>query len=79
MNEYNDIYEIISLNIKKYRKEKGITQEELAIRSRYTWEFIRRIESKKAKKSFSLSTLVNIANALEIPIEKLLKKEESEK
>ena len=66
MNEYNDIYEIISLNIKKYRKEKGITQEELAIRSRYTWEFIRRIESKKAKKSFSLSTLVNIANALEI-------------
>lgn len=79
MNEYNDIYEIISLNIKKYRKEKGITQEELAIRSRYTWEFIRRIESKKAKKSFSLSTLVNIANALEIPIEKLLKKEESGK
>lgn len=79
MNEYNDIYEIISLNIKKYRKEKGITQEELAIRSRYTWEFIRRIESKKAKKSFSLSTLVNIANALEIPIEKLLKKEGSEK
>ena len=53
MNEYNDIYEIISLNIKKYRKEKGITQEELAIRSCYTWEFIRRIESKKAKKSFS--------------------------
>ena len=79
MNEYNDIYEIISLNIKKYRKEKGITQEKLAIRSRYTWEFIRRIESKKAKKSFSLSTLVNIANALEIPIEKLLKKEGSEK
>lgn len=79
MNEYNDIYEIISLNIKKYRKEKGITQEELAIRSRYTWEFIRRIESKKAKKTFSLSTLVNIANALEIPIEKLLKKEGSEK
>lgn len=79
MNEYNDIYEIISLNIKKYRKEKGITQEELAIRSRYTWEFIRRIESKKAKKSFSLSTLVNIANALEIPIGKLLKKEGSEK
>ena len=79
MNEYNDIYEIISLNIKKYRKEKGITQEELAIRSRYTWDFIRRIESKKAKKSFSLSTLVNIANALEIPIEKLLKKEGSGK
>ena len=79
MNEYNDIYEIISLNIKKYRKEKGITQEELAIISCYTWEFIRRIESKNAKKSFSLSTLVNVANALEIPIEKLLKKEGSEK
>lgn len=79
MNEYSNIYEIISLNIKKYRKEKGITQEELAMRSCYTWEFIRRIESKKAKKCFSLSTLVNIANALEIPVEKLVKKEESGK
>ena len=79
MNEYSNIYEIISLNIKKYRKEKGITQEELAMRSCYTWEFIRRIESKKEKKCFSLSTLVNIANALEIPVEKLVKKEESGK
>ena len=79
MNEYFDIYEIISMNIKKYRKEKGMTQEELAIKSCYTWEYIRRIESRKAKKSFSLSTIINIANVLEIPVEKLLKKEESGK
>lgn len=77
MNEYFDIYEIISMNIKKYRKEKGMTQEELAIKSCYTWEYIRRIESRKAKKSFSLNTIINIANVLEIPVEKLLKKEES--
>lgn len=79
MNEYFDIYEIISMNIKKYRKEKGMTQEELAIKSCYTWEYIRRIESRKAKKTFSLSTIINIANVLEIPVEKLLKKEESGK
>ena len=67
------------MNIKKYRKEKGMTQEELAIKSCYTWEYIRRIESRKAKKSFSLNTIINIANVLEIPVEKLLKKEESGK
>lgn len=79
MNKYFDIYEIISMNIKKYRKEKGMTQEELAIKSCYTWEYIRRIESRKAKKSFSLNTIINIANVLEIPVEKLLKEEESGK
>lgn len=68
-----DIYEIIASNIKENRKEAKITQAELAERSNYSHEFIRRIEAPNGKKYFSVNTLVKIADALEIKVEKLLK------
>ena len=68
-----DIYEIIAANIKEYRKAAKITQGELATRSSYSHEFIRRIEAPNGKKYFSVNTLVKIADALEIKVEKLLK------
>lgn len=68
-----DIYEIIAANIKESRKEAKITQAELAERSNYSHEFIRRIEAPNGKKYFSVDTLVKIADALDIKIEKLLK------
>lgn len=68
-----DIYEIIAANIKEYRKEAKITQAELAERSNYSHEFIRRIEAPNGKKYFSVDTLVKIADALDIKVEKLLK------
>lgn len=67
-----DIYEIISANIKLYRKKAKITQAELADRTNYSHEFIRRIEAPNAKKYFSLDTLVQIAKALDIKVELLL-------
>ena len=69
----DDVYELIAANIKKYRKEAQITQAELAERSNYSHEFIRRIEAPNGKKYFSLNTLVKIADALDIKVEKLLK------
>ena len=68
-----DIYEIIAANIKEYRKEAKITQAELAERSNYSHEFIRRIEAPNGKKYFSVDTLVKIADALDNKVEKLLK------
>lgn len=68
-----DIYEIIAANIKENRKEAKITQAELAERSNYSHEFIRRIEAPNGKKYFSLNTLVKLADALDIKLEKLLK------
>ena len=59
-----DVYEIISKNIRRYRKERGMTQEELAIEANYSPQFIRRIEAPNIKKSFSLDTLYCIAKAL---------------
>ena len=72
MNKYElNIYEQISKNIKKYRNEVGITQAELAERIGVSHEFIRRNESKKGKKSFSVDTLWKISVALDIDPGKL--------
>lgn len=68
-----DVYEIIAANIKLYRKKAKLTQAELADLTHYSHEFIRRIEAPNAKKYFSLDTLVQIAKALDIKIEDLLK------
>lgn len=67
MNKYEiNIYEQIAKNIKKYRMIAGITQAELAEKIGVSHEFIRRNESKKGKKSFSVDTIWKISLALDI-------------
>lgn len=67
VNKYElNIYEQISRNIKKYRKIAGISQAELAERVGVSHEFIRRNESKKGIKSFSVDTLWKISLALDV-------------
>ncbi len=68
-----DTYEIIAANIKRFRKEAKITQAELADRAHYSHEFIRRIEAPNGKKYFSVDTLVQISNVLNIKLEDLVK------
>lgn len=69
-NEF-DLYEAIAANIKRYRKSANITQAELSERVGVSHEFIRRIESKKGTKTFSVDTLYKISLALDISISKL--------
>lgn len=72
-NDYEiNIYEQIAKNIKKYRKAAGITQAVLAERINVSHEFIRRIESPKGTKSFSLDTIWKTALALNVDISKLM-------
>lgn len=59
-----DVYEIISKNIRRYRKEINMTQEELALKANYSHQFIRRIEAPNVKKTFSLDTVYCISKAL---------------
>ncbi len=68
-----DVHEIIAANIKEYRKKAKITQAELAERTHFSHEFIRRIEAPNGKKYFSLDTLVQISRALNVGIEELVK------
>ena len=63
----NYIYELVSKNIKKIRKAKGITQEQLASMMLYSTQFISNIESKNHQ-TFSLGTLWRIALVLNVDI-----------
>ena len=68
-NDENYVYELVSKNIKKQRKLKGITQKRLSEITFYSYEFIRKIESKSAcRNTFSLDTTDKIAKALNIDI-----------
>ncbi len=72
MNKYEvNIYEQIARNIKKYRKLAGITQAVLAERVGVSHEFIRRIESKKGVKTFSVDTIWKISLAVNVDPGKL--------
>lgn len=61
-----NIYDTVRYNIKKYRKLKGMTQQELADASDLSHGYIREIESTKMCATFSLDAVEKIANGLEI-------------
>lgn len=67
----DNIYNTIRRNIKKYRKEKGLTAAELAERVGRSHDFIRQIESEKVGYNFSVETFYRIAVALDIGMDKL--------
>lgn len=62
-------YVQIGLNILYYRKEQGITQEQLADLTAYSRNHIQRIETAHAVPS--VDALLDIAEALNIPVTKL--------
>jgi putative transcriptional regulator len=65
----NEIYDRISENVKKYRKEKNMSQLELALRIGMTSNaFIARAERRVNNTHFSIKHLVDISLALEIDI-----------
>ena len=66
----NYVYEYIGKNIRKYRKEKGLTQLQLADRAHYSKQMISNMENN-THQTFSLGTLWSIAQALDIEMYKL--------
>ena len=73
LNQKNvdNIYMIISKNIKKYRLRKGITQKELAKMSGYSYSYIRKIEAPNCYKNYSVEVIYHLALILGIDIEYL--------
>lgn len=63
------IFRLISQNIKKYRKIKGFTQEQLAEKIDASLNFIGKIEAKKSA-GLSIDTLFLISKALDIELYK---------
>lgn len=70
----NYIYQIIGKNIKKYRKLKGWTQEQLAEEIDYSLSFISGIESAYHQ-TFSLGALWRISMVLGVDFYKLCEDE----
>ena len=69
-DDENYVYELVSKNIKRIRKEKGLTQEQLAEKLSYSTQFISNIESKNHQ-TFSLGTLWRLSLVLKIDIKEL--------
>lgn len=70
----NYIYEVISKNVKKYRKLKGWTQEKLAQEINYSVSFISGIESSYHQ-TFSLGAIWRISRVLGVDFLKLCEDE----
>ena len=64
----NNIYDTIRTNVKKYRKLKNMTQQDLADASGLSHGYIREIESFKMQKTFSLEAVASLAKGLDIDI-----------
>ena len=74
MSKHNrdTIYKMIGLNIAYQRKLKGLSQMDLAEAANISRTHLSTIEAPNMPTTISLDTLLNIADALEIPVEVLV-------
>lgn len=72
--KYRSIYGRIGGNIKKFRKKAKLTQQQLADKSPKL-DRAKISDVENGKEDFMFSTLLEIANGLNIDVEKLTKKE----
>ena len=72
--EIDYFYKIISNNVKKYRLEKGFSQEKLALDIGIkSIAFYSNCENNKYDKHFNLEHLYKISKSLNVPLENLIK------
>ena len=64
------MYPSIGKKIRKYRKERGMTQEELAEKLDLSINYVGALE--RAEKNLTVTNLINIANALNVTADMLL-------
>ena len=64
--------------IKEYRIKNNYTQEQLALYTDRSFEFIRRIESDRGRRGFSVETLWRISIVLDVPLDAFFKEEEKQ-
>ena len=69
-----DIYNTIRRNIRKYRREKGLTAAQLAELVDLSHDFVRQIESERVGRNFSVETFYKISVALGVSMDKLARK-----
>lgn len=70
--KHSEQYKIIGQAIQKYRRQKGLTQEQLADRASISISYLTKIEASGCDQPFSLEVLLDIQEVLEVSIHKLL-------
>ena len=72
--EINNFYKIVSNNVKKYRLEKSLSQEKLALDIGIkSIAFYSNCENNKYDKHFNLEHLYKISKSLNVPLENFIK------
>ena len=70
--QYREQYIRFGLKVQYYRKLQGLTQEAFADKIGKSWSFVAKVESPTRAFGVSMETLFKIADALEVPVSKLL-------
>ncbi len=65
---------MLAENIKRYRVEKGLSQEQLAQRASITYSTLAKLESG-ANQNPTVKTLQQVARALEVTLDDLMKEQ----
>ena len=71
--QLQDEYTNLSINIKNYRKNLNLTQEQLAELSDLSISYIKQIESNKNYTNVTLTVLLKISKALNKSLEELFR------
>lgn len=71
-DKYKDEMIAIGLKIGYLRRQRGLTQEQLADMAGISASFMSQVEAPNLSVGFSLATLFAIAEALQVPPSKLL-------
>ena len=69
--DYPERYRTLGLKIAYYRKKAGLTQEQLAEQAKLS-TFLAQVEAPGVMMGISLESLFRLADALEVPLSKLV-------
>lgn len=70
--KHADKYRIIGQTIKKYRKLKNLTQEQLADKASISISYLTKIEAPNCDQPFSLEVILDISEVLDVSVHQLL-------
>lgn len=70
-NMLHEQYNTFKENIKLFRKQANLTQEELAEKADISISYIKQIESTKEFKNISLTVILKLSKALNVSVDKL--------
>lgn len=69
MEKHREIFKLIGTNVKNYRKKSNLSQQDLA--DKFSGDRSKISDIENGKENFMLSTLLDIADGLNIDIKKL--------